>query len=77
MIVSYRFSNFFTIYVSEGRESIANIPTELLCLVDLENLGQLPVQEVLEGTDDCVIYFWNFQIIHVLEVRESIADIPS
>ena len=25
---------------------------------DLENSGQLPVQGVLEGTDDCVIYIF-------------------
>ena len=49
------FHNFFTIYVFEVKESIADIPTELPCLGDLENPGQLPVQEVLEGTDDCVL----------------------
>ena len=41
------FWNFFSIYVFEGQESIADIPTELPCLDDLENPGQLPVQEVL------------------------------
>ena len=49
------FWKFLTIYVFEGEESIFDIPTELLCFVDLENPGQLPVQEVLEGTDDCVL----------------------
>ena len=49
------FRNFFTIYVFEGRESISDIPTELPCFADLENPGRLPVQEVLEGTDDCVL----------------------
>ena len=49
------FRNFFTIYVFEGEESISDIPTELPCFGDLGNLGQLPVQEVLEGTDDCVL----------------------
>ena len=39
----------------EGEESIFYILTELPCFVDLENPGQLPVQEVLEGTDDCVL----------------------
>ena len=52
MIVSYRFCNFFTIYVFEVKESISDIPTELPCLGDLENPDQLPVQEVLEGTDE-------------------------
>ena len=49
------FHNFLTIYVFEVKESIADIPTKLACLGDLENLGQLPVQEVLKGTDDCVL----------------------
>ena len=40
---------------SEVKKSIADIPTELPCLSDLENPGQLPVQEVLKGTDDCVL----------------------
>ena len=41
------FRNFFTIYVFEVKESISDIPTELPCSGDLENPGQLPVQEVL------------------------------
>ena len=32
------FHNFSTIYVFEGKESIADIPIELPCLGDLENL---------------------------------------
>ena len=47
--------NLFEIYVFEVKESISDIPTELPCSGDLENPGQLPVQEVLEGTDDCVL----------------------
>ena len=49
------FHNFFSIYVFEVKEYIADIPKELLCLGDLENPSQLPVQEVLEGTVDCVL----------------------
>ena len=41
------FHNFFSIYVFEVKESISDIPTELPCLGDFENPGQLPVQEVL------------------------------
>ena len=41
------FWNFFSIYVFEVSESIFDIPTELPCLGDLENPGQLPVQEIL------------------------------
>ena len=47
--------NLFDIYVFEVKKSIVDIPTELPCSGDLENPGQLPVQEVLEGTDDSVL----------------------
>ena len=47
--------NLFDIYASEVKKFIADIPTELPCSGDLENPGQLPVQEVLEGTDDSVL----------------------
>ena len=43
------------LYVFEGKASIFDIITELPFPGDLENPGQLPVQEVLEGTDDCVL----------------------
>ena len=49
------FWDFFTIYVLEGKESIYDIPPELPCFGDLENSGQLPVQEVLEDTAECVL----------------------
>ena len=41
------FHNFYTVYVFKVKESIADIPTELPCLSDLENPSQLPVREVL------------------------------
>ena len=41
------FHNFYTVYVYKVKESIADIPTELPCLSDLENPSQLPVREVL------------------------------
>ena len=44
------FWNFSTNYVFEVKESIADIPTELLHLGDLKNLGQLPVLEDFEVT---------------------------
>ena len=47
--------NLFEIHVFEVKESISDIPTELPRSGDLENPGQLPVQGVLEGTDDCVL----------------------
>ena len=47
--------NLFEIYVFEVKELISDIHTEIPCLGDLENPGQLPVQEVLEGTDDFVL----------------------
>ena len=37
MNVSYRFVKFLTIYVFAVKESFADIPTELLCLGNLEN----------------------------------------
>ena len=52
------FRNVFTIYVFEGGESISDIPTEPLFFGEVENPSQLPVQEVFEGTDDCVL--WDF-----------------
>ena len=48
------FHNFFSVHVFEVMESVAEISIELPCLGDLENSSQLPVHEVLEGTDDCV-----------------------
>ena len=40
---------------SRVRNPFLIFSTELPCFGDLENLGQLPVQEVLEDTDDCVL----------------------
>ena len=69
------FQNFFTIYVFEVKESIADIPFELRCLIDLENPSQLPVREVLMILS--WENFWNLYTIRVIEVRESIADIST
>ena len=44
--------NLFEIYFFEVKESIFDILTELPCLGDLENPGELPVQGVL---DYCVL----------------------
>ena len=89
------FRNFFSIYVFEVMEFIVDIPIELPCLSDLENPGQLPVQEVLmilsytfsifflylyfrsqlpvqealEGTDDCIL--WIFRISSVFMFSRS------
>ena len=76
MILSYKFFKFFTIYVFEVKKSFDDIPTELPCSADLKNPGQLPVQEVLRGTDNCVLWnFHNFSTIYVFKDKESIADI--
>ena len=48
------FHYFFLPYVFEIKESISRGVTKLPCLGDLENLGQLPVSEVLQGTVDLV-----------------------
>ena len=50
------FRNFFIPYVFEVEESISRSFTKLPCLSDLENLGQLPVLQVLKGTDDWVLW---------------------
>ena len=47
--------NFFSIYVFGVKQFIADIPTELPCLGDFKNPDQPLVQEVLRGTDDCVL----------------------
>ena len=46
------FRNLVIPHVFEVKESIFHRFTELPCLSDLENPGQLPVLQVLEGTDD-------------------------
>ena len=63
------FHHFFSIYVFEVKESISDIPFELPCLDDLENSGQLPVQEDLRGTDDFVL--WIFTISSVFMFSRS------
>ena len=57
------FWHFSTIHVFEVEESIADILTELLCSGNLENPGELPVQVVLRGTEDCVS--WNYIISQI------------
>ena len=47
--------NSQTFHVFEVRESIADISTELPCSSYLKNLGQLPVQGYLKGTDNCIL----------------------
>ena len=57
-ILSYFFvslHNLFDIYVFEVKESIVDISTELPCLDDLKNPGQLPVQQVLGGIGDFIL----------------------
>ena len=54
MIVSHRYLTFLHYLCFCGPGIHCRHSTELPCLGDLVNPGQLPVQEVLEGTDDCV-----------------------
>ena len=56
----YCLINCWNFHVFEVRESIADISTELPCLIYLENLGQLPVHGYLKGTDNCIL--WIFTI---------------
>ena len=57
--------NFQTIHVFEVRESIADISTELPCLSYLENLGQLPVQGYLKGTDNCILWIFTISSLYM------------
>ena len=68
------FQNFFTLHVFKVKESIADIPTGLPCLSDLENPSQLPVREVLIILS---YKFSKFYTIHVFEVRVFIANITT
>ena len=63
------FCNFFITYVFEIKESIFCSFTKLPCLGDLEIPGQLPVLQVLEGTDDWVL--WIFVISSFLTFSRS------
>ena len=54
------FRNFFIPNVFEVKESIFRSFTKLPCSGDLENPDQLPVLQVLKGTDDWVL--WIFEI---------------
>ena len=47
------FSNLFIPYVVDVKESVFRSLTQLFCFGDLEN--QLPVLQLLEGTDDWVL----------------------
>ena len=67
------FGSFFVSYVFEVKESIFGSFTKIPCLCDLENPGQLPVLQVLEGTDDWVLWiFVIFSIFYVFEIKQSI-----
>ena len=58
------FHNFFTTYVFGVKESIFHSFTELCCLDDFENPGQLPVLQVFEGTDDWVLWIFVISSLH-------------
>ena len=65
------FHNFFSIYVFQVKESISGIHAELSCLGDLENLGQLPVQEVLRGTDDFVLWIFTISSVFMFSMSRN------
>ena len=52
------FRNFFIPYIFGVKESVSRSFTKLPCLGDLENPGQLPVWQVLEGTDNRVLWIF-------------------
>ena len=65
------FHNFFIVYVLEVREFIPDIPTELPCSGDLKNPGQPPVQEVLRGTDDCVLWIFTISSVFIFSMSRN------
>ena len=67
------FRNFYIPYVFEVEESISQF-FEATSLSDLENPDQLPVSQVLKGTDDwpSLRDFDNFFIPCIFEVNESV-----
>ena len=56
------FRNFFIPYVFEVEEFISRSFTKLLCSSDLKNSGQLPVLQVLKGTDDWVLLIFEISL---------------
>ena len=58
------FRNFFITYVFGVKESIFGSFTELPCSGDFENPGQLPVLQVLEGSDDWVLRIFVISLLH-------------
>ena len=58
------FRNSFITYVFGVKESIFHSFTQLACLDDFENPGQLPVLQVLEGTDDWVLWIFVISSLH-------------
>ena len=66
---SYGFSYFFISYVFEVGKFIFDGFTKLLCSGDLENPGQLPVLQRLEGTYDWVS--WSSVISSLLTFLRS------
>ena len=68
------FSNFFILYVSDVKESVYRCFTRPLFSDNLENLGQLPVLQELEGTDGWVLWIFVISLLlYVFEVKESIS----
>ena len=60
MILSYEFLNFLHSLCFQGWGIHFWYSYWATIFGDLENPGQLPVQEVLEGTDDCVLWIFEF-----------------
>ena len=52
------FSNFFISYVSDVKKSVYRSFTRPLCSGNVENPGQLPVLQELEGTDSWVSWIF-------------------
>ena len=73
------FFEIFWLFMFWGQKFQWDISTELPCLADLENLGQLPSDSRVTQRYWWLYLmdFWNVFTIYVVKVRKSIADIPT
>ena len=73
------FHNFFSIYVFEVKESMADIPTEIPCLGDFKNSRSTSGHTGIHRRYLWLflVAFYSFFTIHIFESTESIFDIPT
>ena len=77
VVLPYNCDYLVDIYDFEGKESIADISTELQCLGKLENPCQLRFNGYSEVLVIVSYRFPQFFQYYVFEIKESIANIPT